>query len=82
MVETSFNSLTFNFQILSRLAIEIGFTIVQFNIYVFKFWIPELFKCLRWPCSNVVDCYISRSKEKTTMLWVMFGKCPEQLFNK
>ena len=53
---------------------EVVFSVVQFNIYVFKFWVPELFKCSRWPCPNVVDCFVSRPKEKTVMLWVMFGK--------
>jgi len=43
-------------------------------IYVYKFWIPELFKCARWPCPNVVDCFVSRPKEKTIMLWIMFGR--------
>nr|XP_002131483.1 gap junction beta-4 protein-like [Ciona intestinalis] len=60
-------------QVVCRLAVEIGFMVLQFNIYVFKFWVPELFKCARWPCPNVVDCFVSRPKEKTIMLWVMFA---------
>lgn len=60
-------------QVIFRLIIEVGFMIIQFNIYVYKFYVPELFKCSRWPCPNVVDCFVSRPKEKTVMLWIMFG---------
>jgi len=60
-------------QVVFRLAIEVGFMVVQFNTYVYKFWVPELFKCSRWPCPDVVDCFVSRPKEKTIMLWIMFG---------
>jgi len=60
-------------QVVFRLAIEVTFMCVQFNTYVYKFWVPELFKCSRWPCPDVVDCFISRPKEKTIMLWIMFG---------
>ena len=59
---------------MGRLIMEVVFSVVQFHIYVYKFWIPELFKCSRWPCPNVVDCFVSRPKEKTVMVWVMFGK--------
>uniref|UniRef100_F6UBN0 Gap junction protein n=1 Tax=Ciona intestinalis TaxID=7719 RepID=F6UBN0_CIOIN len=64
---------TYTKYVVCRLAVEIGFMVLQFNIYVFKFWVPELFKCARWPCPNVVDCFVSRPKEKTIMLWVMFA---------
>lgn len=60
-------------QVIFRLAMEVVFMVIQFNIYVYKFYVPELFKCSRWPCPNVVDCFVSRPKEKTIMLWVMFG---------
>ncbi|XP_039249397.1 gap junction gamma-2 protein-like isoform X1 [Styela clava] len=60
-------------QVVFRLLVEVAFMIVQFNIYVYKFYVPELFKCSRWPCPNVVDCFVSRPKEKTVMLWIMFG---------
>lgn len=60
-------------QVVFRLTVEVVFMVVQFNTYVYKFWVPELFKCSRWPCPDVVDCFISRPKEKTIMLWIMFG---------
>lgn len=60
-------------QVVLRLSIEIAFMIVQYHTYSFKFWIPEVFKCARYPCPNVVDCFVSRPKEKTIILWVMFS---------
>jgi len=60
-------------QVILRLLIEIGFMIVQYHTYSFKFWIPEIFKCARYPCPNVVDCFVSRPKEKTIILWIMFS---------
>jgi len=60
-------------QVLLRLIIEIAFMTVQYHTYSFKFWIPEIFKCSRYPCPNVVDCFISRPKEKTIILWIMFS---------
>jgi len=61
-------------QVLLRLLIEISFMIVQYHTYSFKFWVPEIFKCARYPCPNVVDCFISRPKEKTIILWIMFSE--------
>jgi len=60
-------------QVILRLLIEIAFMVVQYHTYSFKFWIPEIFKCARYPCPNVVDCFISRPKEKTIILWIMFS---------
>lgn len=64
----------FLFQVVFRLIVEVTFMVVQFNTYIYKFSVPELFKCSRWPCPNVVDCFISRPKEKTIFLWIMFGR--------
>ncbi|XP_077967674.1 gap junction gamma-1 protein-like [Styela clava] len=59
-------------QVVVRMIIEIVFLVIQMRIYVFKFVVPELFKCGRWPCPNVVDCFISRPMEKTFLIWIMF----------
>ena len=53
-----------------RLCLEAGFAFLQLKL--FGFHVPELFKCERWPCPNVVDCFISRPTEKTIFLWFMF----------
>jgi len=45
---------------------------LQYNTYVYKFWVPEIYKCARYPCKNVVDCFVSRPKEKTIIIWIMF----------
>ncbi|XP_039249152.2 gap junction beta-6 protein-like [Styela clava] len=60
-------------QVVMRLITEIIFIVIQLKIYVFQFYVPELFRCGRWPCPGVVDCFISRPKEKTFMLWIMFA---------
>jgi len=60
-------------QVVLRLVIEIAFMTVQYHTYSFKFWVPEIFKCARYPCPNVVDCFVSRPKEKTIVLWIMFS---------
>jgi len=52
-----------------RLAMEILFVVLQ--VVLFGVTVPEFYKCQRWPCPNVVDCFISRPKEKTYFLWFM-----------
>uniref|UniRef100_H2ZD63 Gap junction protein n=1 Tax=Ciona savignyi TaxID=51511 RepID=H2ZD63_CIOSA len=53
-----------------RLSIEVGFVVMQVLLY--GFYVPEMYKCSRWPCPNTVDCFISRPMEKTIFLWFMF----------
>ena len=53
-----------------RLCLEAGFAVLQLKL--FGLHVPELFKCKRWPCPNMVDCFISRPTEKTIFLWFMF----------
>jgi len=60
-------------QVLIRLTSEIVFMWVQYHTYVYKFWVPEIFKCARYPCKNVVDCFVSRPKEKTIIIWIMYS---------
>jgi len=60
-------------QLILRLVVEIVFMWAQYNTYVYKFWMPEIFKCARYPCKNVVDCFVSRPKEKTIIMWIMFS---------
>ncbi|XP_077972351.1 gap junction alpha-3 protein-like [Styela clava] len=65
--------LAYFFVVLSRLLIEIGFMVGQYHIYTFKFMMPELFQCQHWPCPNVVDCFVSRPKEKTVFICLFFA---------
>uniref|UniRef100_H2YD26 Gap junction protein n=1 Tax=Ciona savignyi TaxID=51511 RepID=H2YD26_CIOSA len=55
-------------QVVLRLAIEIAFMVGQYFLYTYKFIVPELWQCRHWPCPGVVDCFVSRPKEKTIML--------------
>ena len=56
--------------VFARLCSEAGFTFLQ--ILLFGWSVPKLYKCRRWPCPNVVDCFVSRPTEKTIFLWFMF----------
>lgn len=59
--------------VFGRLVIELAFIVGQYYIYSFKFVVPELFQCRHWPCPNVVDCFVSRPKEKTIMICLFYG---------
>ncbi|XP_076812880.1 gap junction beta-2 protein-like [Clavelina lepadiformis] len=59
--------------VFSRLLVEVGFMIGQYNLYAFKFVVPELWQCRHWPCPNAVDCFVSRPKEKTIMLCILYA---------
>lgn len=59
--------------VLSRMLIEIGFMVGQYHIYTFKFVMPELFQCQHWPCPNVVECWVSRPKEKSIFICVFYA---------
>lgn len=59
--------------VFGRLIIELAFIVGQYYIYSFKFVVPELFQCRHWPCPNVVDCFVSRPKEKTIMICLFYG---------
>ncbi|XP_076814732.1 gap junction beta-2 protein-like [Clavelina lepadiformis] len=65
--------LAYFFMVLFRLLVEIAFMVGQYNLYTFKFVVPELWKCQHWPCPNVVDCFVSRPKEKTIMLCTFYA---------
>jgi len=56
--------------VVMRLCMEVFFVYMQVRLYGFS--VQELFKCERKPCPNMVDCFVSRPKEKTIFLWFMF----------
>jgi len=60
-------------QVLTRLAIEIVFIFIHLGLYTYKFWVPETYKCTRYPCKDVVECYVGRPTEKTILIWIMFS---------
>ncbi|XP_059529253.1 gap junction alpha-8 protein [Myotis daubentonii] len=50
---------------------EAGFVAGHYLLYGFR--IPPLYRCSRWPCPNVVDCFVSRPTEKT--IFILFMLC-------
>ena len=69
-VSTHFKLYTLS--VISRGIFEAIFAYLQ--NYYFGFNVPKYFKCSEFPCpGDRVDCFISRSKEKTIFLRFMFG---------
>nr|CAB3262636.1 uncharacterized protein LOC100181149 [Phallusia mammillata] len=58
-------------QCVIRLLLETAFLVLQYLMFDFK--VPEKFQCERWPCPHTVDCFVSRPREKSTLLYFMFG---------
>ncbi|XP_062405936.1 gap junction protein delta 6 [Sardina pilchardus] len=54
-----------------RAVLEIGFVFAQWLLFGFQ--VPAHFVCMSFPCSQRVDCYVSRPTEKTIFLIFMFG---------
>merc|ERR1711892_243941 len=65
--------LAYALMVFCRTAIEAAFLVFYFHIYTFKFIMPAYYKCNRAPCNNEVTCYVDRPKQKTLVIWVMFG---------
>lgn len=57
---------TYVIHIFTRSVLEIGFMIGQYLLYGFH--LESLFKCQGYPCPNRIDCFVSRSTEKTIFL--------------
>ncbi|XP_020376929.2 gap junction alpha-10 protein-like [Rhincodon typus] len=62
---------TYVLQILTRLVMEIGFMVGQYLLY--GFGLDPLYKCVRSPCPNTVDCFVSRPTEKTIFIVFMLS---------
>ncbi|XP_078494106.1 gap junction alpha-3 protein [Ciona intestinalis] len=64
--------LAYFFMVFMRLGLEVGFMVGQYSLYTYKFVVPELWQCSHWPCPNVVDCFVSRPKEKTIQTCIFY----------
>ncbi|XP_077374543.1 gap junction protein delta 6 [Festucalex cinctus] len=53
-----------------RAVLEVGFVVAQWKLFGFQ--VPVHFLCSSAPCSQPVDCYVSRPTEKTIFLLFMF----------
>uniref|UniRef100_A0A8C9P5A4 Gap junction protein n=1 Tax=Spermophilus dauricus TaxID=99837 RepID=A0A8C9P5A4_SPEDA len=49
----------------------VGFIAGQYFLYGFQ--LQPLYRCDRWPCPNMVDCFISRPTEKTIFIIFMLA---------
>ncbi|XP_059212910.1 gap junction delta-2 protein-like [Centropristis striata] len=58
------------FHVCLRAVLEVGFVLAQWKLFGFQ--VPVHFLCSSAPCSQPVDCYISRPTEKTIFLLFMF----------
>ncbi|XP_048119673.1 gap junction protein delta 6 [Alosa alosa] len=59
------------FHVCFRAVLEIGFVFAQWLLFGFQ--VPAHFVCISFPCSQRVDCYVSRPTEKTIFLIFMFS---------
>ncbi|XP_031159901.1 gap junction gamma-1 protein-like [Sander lucioperca] len=58
-------------QLLSRAIFEASFLFGQYVLYGLE--VAPLYECTRSPCPHRVDCFISRPKEKTIFLLIMYA---------
>ncbi|XP_078279547.1 gap junction alpha-9 protein [Rhinoraja longicauda] len=69
---------TYVLHILTRSVVEVGFMMGQFLFYGLE--LDPLYKCERFPCPNVVDCFVSRPTEKTVFMLFILGIAAVSLF--
>ncbi|CAO2591114.1 Gap junction alpha-3 protein [Lemmus lemmus] len=62
---------TYVFNIIFKTLFEVGFIAGQYFLYGFQ--LQPLYRCDRWPCPNMVDCFISRPTEKTIFIIFMLA---------
>ncbi|XP_076024514.1 gap junction alpha-3 protein-like [Genypterus blacodes] len=71
---------TYVFNIIFKTLFEVAFIVAQYFLYGFD--LKPMYTCDRWPCPNVVNCYISRPTEKTVFILFMLGvACLSLLLN-
>lgn len=70
MVSGGVLSKCYVFHVCLRAMLEVGFVLAQWKLFGFQ--VPVHFLCLSAPCSQPVDCYVSRPTEKTIFLLFMF----------
>ncbi|KAM4871792.1 gap junction alpha-8 protein [Thomomys bottae] len=69
---------TYACHIVFKTLFEVGFVVGHYFLYGFR--IPPLYRCSRWPCPNVVDCFVSRPTEKTIFILFMLSVAFVSLF--
>ncbi|XP_038674836.1 gap junction protein alpha 8 paralog b [Scyliorhinus canicula] len=69
---------TYICHIIFKTIFEVGFVVGQYFLYGFR--ILPLYRCGRWPCPNLVDCFVSRPTEKTVFVIFMLAVASVSLF--
>ncbi|KAM9108069.1 gap junction alpha-8 protein [Megaptera novaeangliae] len=69
---------TYVCHIIFKTLFEVGFIVGHYFLYGFQ--ILPLYRCSRWPCPNVVDCFVSRPTEKTIFILFMLSMASVSLF--
>lgn len=69
---------TYVCHIIFKTLFEVGFIVGHYFLYGFR--ILPLYRCSRWPCPNVVDCFVSRPTEKTIFILFMLSVASVSLF--
>ncbi|XP_001363458.1 gap junction alpha-8 protein [Monodelphis domestica] len=69
---------TYICHIIFKTLFEVGFIVGHYFLYGFR--ILPLYQCSRWPCPNVVDCFVSRPTEKTIFILFMLSVASVSLF--
>ncbi|XP_004461182.2 gap junction alpha-8 protein [Dasypus novemcinctus] len=69
---------TYICHIIFKTLFEVGFVVGHYFLYGFQ--ILPLYRCSRWPCPNVVDCFVSRPTEKTIFILFMLSVASVSLF--
>ncbi|NP_703195.2 gap junction alpha-8 protein [Rattus norvegicus] len=69
---------TYVCHIIFKTLFEVGFIVGHYFLYGFR--ILPLYRCSRWPCPNVVDCFVSRPTEKTIFILFMLSVAFVSLF--
>ncbi|XP_042354914.1 gap junction protein, alpha 2 [Plectropomus leopardus] len=62
---------TYVFNIIFKTLFEVAFIVAQYFLYGFQ--LKPMYTCDRWPCPNMVNCYISRPTEKTIFILFMLA---------
>ncbi|XP_075957457.1 gap junction protein, alpha 2 [Anarhichas minor] len=71
---------TYVFNVIFKTLFEVAFIVAQYFLYGFE--LKPMYTCDRWPCPNMVNCYISRPTEKTIFILFMLAvACLSLLLN-
>ncbi|XP_075396450.1 gap junction alpha-8 protein [Tenrec ecaudatus] len=69
---------TYICHVIFKTLFEVGFIVGHYFLYGYQ--ILPLYRCSRWPCPNVVDCFVSRPTEKTIFILFMLSVASVSLF--